>query len=184
MYGHIRFRALAALCLFATLLAVLLPNWYEYVRQPRVHPRALLGHPSSSQPAAWEPLSADFNTSFYPPLDSLHRRQDPNPVFVKSQDRGKKLLCYLQAPHTAPQTPWTDYDELAEWGWALKKVDKKYTVAAYLEGSKKAMTDSGLSVDTPPNINYQWSHSIETEHDGTKYPVSLVRSSMSIACGC
>ena len=39
MYNNdIPLQALAALCLSAVLLAVLLPNWFHYAGEPRVHP--------------------------------------------------------------------------------------------------------------------------------------------------
>ena len=171
MYNKAYIRTWATLCLSAILLVVLLPNRNEHAREPRVHPRALLGHPSRNQQAVWEPLFPDLSTSLHEPLKSLFPRQDPDPDFAKAQDRGKKLLCYLQNPDSAPQTKWNKYDEIADWGWTLKVRKDIFMVGAAFEGAEKATKDMGLSVDAPPNVNYHWVHNRETVHDGITYPV-------------
>lgn len=177
MYNNVRYQALAALCLSAVLLATLLPNWFTCAGEPRAHPRALLLPVQPPSEYVWQPLSPGVNTSVQASLSSIHRRQSPqDEVFTKAQDRGKKLLCLLQSPHTAPQTHWTDFDDLETWGWVLEKHEGQDMVGAVLESVNQAMKDTGLSVKAPPNVNYVWVHNVQTEHERTTYPVGLIRN--------
>jgi hypothetical protein len=92
-----------------------------------------------------------------------------SPLYTTSLERGAMLYCKLHGSATSvPQSEWTGFDSLAEYGWTTEGPQHNDFDAETMD----VLHSLGLSVEDSANILHVYKQDQDTTHDGLHYPAS------------
>lgn len=91
--------------------------------------------------------------------------ESPSETYAKSRETGGLLFEYFNKPGSVPQSAFTSYLNLFEWGWTCTESPAKSLSMALGSAGVEFLHETGLSLDLPRLRDLKWTHTMKTTHE-------------------